>query len=158
MGFFAKGLTLYHTIPTFNDPEEETFGKHCGKRRRMLVTSFFSSSHNGFSPYRNISIFESCLFCRLQMLSILDCAEILLFGKEFYMGFFAKVLTLYHTLRTFNDPEEETFGKHCGKRRRNTFQFLSHVYFAVCKCFQFWTVLKFCCLAKSFTWAFLPKG
>ena len=26
-------LTLYHTIPNFNDPEEIGFGKHCGKRR-----------------------------------------------------------------------------------------------------------------------------
>ena len=26
-------LTLYHTIPTFNDPKEEGCGKHCGKRR-----------------------------------------------------------------------------------------------------------------------------
>ena len=27
-------LTLYHTILTFNDPKEEGFGKHCGKRRQ----------------------------------------------------------------------------------------------------------------------------
>ena len=32
-GLFGKGLTLYHTILTFNDAEEEGFGKHCGKRR-----------------------------------------------------------------------------------------------------------------------------
>ena len=25
-------LPLYHTIPTFNDPKEGGFGKHCGKR------------------------------------------------------------------------------------------------------------------------------
>ena len=24
-GLFGKGLTRYHTIPTFNDPEEEAF-------------------------------------------------------------------------------------------------------------------------------------
>ena len=24
----AKGLTLYNTIPTFDDPKEEGFGKH----------------------------------------------------------------------------------------------------------------------------------
>ena len=28
----GKGLTYYHTIPTFNDPKEEGFEKHCGKR------------------------------------------------------------------------------------------------------------------------------
>ena len=30
-------LTLYHTIPTFNDPKEEGFGKHRGKRRKCLL-------------------------------------------------------------------------------------------------------------------------
>ena len=27
-------LTLYSTIPTFNDPEKEAIGKHSGKRRK----------------------------------------------------------------------------------------------------------------------------
>ena len=27
-------LTLYHTIPTFDHPKEEGFGKHYGKRRK----------------------------------------------------------------------------------------------------------------------------
>ena len=27
-------LTLYHTIPTFNDPSKEPFWKHCEKRRK----------------------------------------------------------------------------------------------------------------------------
>ena len=30
----TKNLTLYHTIPTFNDPKEEGFGKHRGERRK----------------------------------------------------------------------------------------------------------------------------
>ena len=33
-------LTLYHTIPTFNDPKEEGFGKHCGKRRKCWKPAF----------------------------------------------------------------------------------------------------------------------
>ena len=33
-GLFRKGLTLYQTILTFNNPLEEDFGKHCGKRRK----------------------------------------------------------------------------------------------------------------------------
>ena len=33
-------LTHYHTIPTFNDPKEEGFGKHCGKRRKCWYTVF----------------------------------------------------------------------------------------------------------------------
>ena len=28
-------LTLYHTIPAFNDPKEEDFGKHCGKGKNV---------------------------------------------------------------------------------------------------------------------------
>ena len=38
-------LTLYHTIPTFNDPKKEGFCKHYGKKRKMLVTSSFSFCH-----------------------------------------------------------------------------------------------------------------
>ena len=34
ISLFGKELTLYHTIPTFNDPEREGFWKHCGKRRK----------------------------------------------------------------------------------------------------------------------------
>ena len=42
----GNGLTLYHTILTFNDPKEEGFGKHWGKRRKCWqpVFSLFSPS------------------------------------------------------------------------------------------------------------------
>ena len=56
------GLTLYHTIPTFNDPKEEAFGKHCGKRRND------GNQHFLLFP-KTISIFDSHLFYRLKMLS-----------------------------------------------------------------------------------------
>ena len=36
-------LTLYHTIRTLNDPEEEGFGKHPGKRR--------NAGNQHFSPF-----------------------------------------------------------------------------------------------------------
>ena len=29
--FLSHYLSLYHTIPTLNDPREESFRKHCGK-------------------------------------------------------------------------------------------------------------------------------
>ena len=32
--FRGNGLTLYDKILSFNDPEEEGFGKYCGKRRK----------------------------------------------------------------------------------------------------------------------------
>ena len=41
--FYVHPLTLYHTIPTFNDPREEGFGKHCGKRRKCWLSAFFFS-------------------------------------------------------------------------------------------------------------------
>ena len=31
---FVNPWTLYHIIPTFNDPEKEAIWKHCGKRRK----------------------------------------------------------------------------------------------------------------------------
>ena len=34
--------THYHTIPTFDASEKEAFRKHCGKKKKMLVTSIFS--------------------------------------------------------------------------------------------------------------------
>ena len=34
IGWLNWGLTLPHTIPTFNDPRDEVFGKHSGKRRK----------------------------------------------------------------------------------------------------------------------------
>ena len=37
---FKCALTLYHTIRTFNDPKEEGFGKHCGKRRKCWQPAF----------------------------------------------------------------------------------------------------------------------
>ena len=37
---FEIALTLYHTIPPFNDPKQEGFGKHCGKRRKCWQPAF----------------------------------------------------------------------------------------------------------------------
>ena len=33
-------LTLYHTIPTFNDLNREAFRKHCGERRKCCLPAF----------------------------------------------------------------------------------------------------------------------
>ena len=71
-----------------------------------------------------------------------------------------ELLTLYHTIWTFNYPKKAAFWKHCGKRKKmlvtsiffflhvfylsqNKFQFFSHIYFIFCKCFQFGPLLKF---------------
>ena len=41
-------LTLYHTIPTFNDPEKEGFGKNCGKEENAAFSPFTTS----FLPFQ----------------------------------------------------------------------------------------------------------
>ena len=40
--FSDDELTLYYTIPTFDDPKYENFLKHCGKRRECLLQAFSS--------------------------------------------------------------------------------------------------------------------
>ena len=45
-GMCGNELTVYHTIPTLNNPEEKAFGKHCGKRRKCWYPAFFPFFHN----------------------------------------------------------------------------------------------------------------
>ena len=64
------------------------------------------------------------------------------------------MLTLYHTIPTFNDPEERPFEKILGKGENagnqhfllfpryflpfpQQIQFFNDIYFVVCKCFEF---------------------
>ena len=77
--FAGDNLTLYHTIPTFNDLEEETFGKHCGEKEKMLVTSIFFFSHNVF--YHPQHKFQLFFFSSANALN-LDHSKVLSFGKE----------------------------------------------------------------------------
>ena len=42
-----KLLTHYHTIPTFDDPEKEAFRKHCGKRVRFGLGTFWPHPMQG---------------------------------------------------------------------------------------------------------------
>ena len=37
LGLCGKGQTLWHAILTFNGPDKESFGKHCGNKRTMMV-------------------------------------------------------------------------------------------------------------------------
>ena len=37
---WSRGLTLHHTIWTFNDPDKEVFWKQCGKRRKCWWPAF----------------------------------------------------------------------------------------------------------------------
>ena len=46
------GLSLYHTILTFNNPEKQAFWK-LREKEKMLVTSIFFFSHNFFYLSQN---------------------------------------------------------------------------------------------------------
>ena len=75
-------LTLYHTIPTFNDPEKVAFWKHCGKRRKCWSPAF-SPFPTMFStlPHNKFQFFKSHLSCDLQMLSIWTSPKFCHLGK-----------------------------------------------------------------------------
>ena len=55
-------LTLYNTILTFNNPENESFWKHWGEKEKMLVTSIFSFFHNVFYPSQNNFFWVTFIF------------------------------------------------------------------------------------------------
>ena len=80
----GNGLNLYHTNLTFNDPVERSLLKTLWEKEKMLVTGIFSFSHNVFLPFpKQISFFQSHLFCRLQINAFnLDQSKMLSFGKE----------------------------------------------------------------------------
>ena len=62
--------TLYHTIPTFNNPQRKALenivekGENAGNQHFLLFPQCF------LSFLKQVLIFHSTLFCRLQMLSI----------------------------------------------------------------------------------------
>ena len=70
-----SGLTLYHTIPTLNDPEKKAFENIVGKRENA-GNQHFLLFPQCFLPFpKQISIFQSHLLCCLQMLSIWTCLK-----------------------------------------------------------------------------------
>ena len=63
-------LNTLPTIPTFNDPKEEGFGKHYGKGENA-GNQHFLLFPSCFILYQNEKFsFEQLFFCRLQMLSV----------------------------------------------------------------------------------------
>ena len=73
---FFGHLTLYQTIPTFNDLEQEDFRKHCEKKERMLVTRCFLLFQNMISIFSFMFILSSANTFNL------DQSKTLSFGKE----------------------------------------------------------------------------
>ena len=72
----GKELSLYHTIPTFNDHKEEGFGKLCGKMRKCspFATVFSTLSR------RKVIILEMYNLSSANAFNLVTF-KILLFGK-----------------------------------------------------------------------------
>ena len=74
-GSFSKGLTLFHIIPTFEDPKEECFGNEVGKGENAGI-SIFCFYPCLFLPFpKQVLIFGSHFNCHLQMPSIQTSSE-----------------------------------------------------------------------------------
>ena len=54
-------FTLYHTILTFNDPQQRGLLKTLWEKEKMLVTSIFSFSNIEFNPSQNKYLFFDCM-------------------------------------------------------------------------------------------------
>ena len=55
----SERLTLYHTIPTFNDPEKEAFENIAGTAENAGNQHFLSFSCNVFYPFQKEFLFLS---------------------------------------------------------------------------------------------------
>ena len=70
------GLTLYHTIPTLNDPKKKPFenivvkGENAGNQHFRLFTQYF------LPISKSVSDFKLHLFCPLERLSIWSSLKI----------------------------------------------------------------------------------
>ena len=75
-------VTLYHTVPTFNDPEIEAFGNIVEKGENA-GNQHFLLFPQCFLPFSGqISIFQPILFCCLQVLSIWTSLKIFCLVKR----------------------------------------------------------------------------
>ena len=77
-------LTHYHTFLTFNDPEEESFRKHCGERRKCWSPAFspFPTMFSTFSK----SVFYFLVTFNLSSANAfnLDQSKNFWFGERLY--------------------------------------------------------------------------
>ena len=91
-----------------------------------LLEPAFSSFPTMFSTLFNSTFNFKVIIDAIEILSVLDKSEILLSCKELNVDSYKNIwfsaltiqLTVYHIIPTFNDPKEESFGKHFEKRRK----------------------------------------
>ena len=93
-------LSLYHTMPTFTDPKEEGFGKHCGKKEKMLVTRIFSFPHCVFYSVKQRNFHYSNLY--------------FVFYKCFQFGH----IQVFTTIPSFNEGGPKS-GKRASEKMEN---------------------------------------
>ena len=72
-------ITLYHTIPTFDNPKRASFQKHRGKRR--LWKTVGKAENAGINPSKREIIILTFNLSSANAFN-LDQAKILLFGKK----------------------------------------------------------------------------
>ena len=77
----GNGLTLYHTVLTFNDPWKRSLLKTLWEMEKMLVISIFSISHV-FSPSQSKFNFSAKFNLSSANAFNLDQPKILSFGQE----------------------------------------------------------------------------
>ena len=105
--YHASFLTLCYIILSFNYPDRKGYQTHSGKRK-MMVTSIFSSSYYCVYPWKDKSqqvssiYFVVCKYCHLDQ-------------PKIWWG--AKKLTLSQTthVKTFQNWKSLEFKENCGK-------------------------------------------
>ena len=137
-------FAFYHTIPTFNNPEKETFCKHCGKRRKCWLPAF--------SPFPTMFYTLSQTFFAISAAFELLSANALNLDKSNNLSF-GKKLTYYYTINSFNALKKNiwktllkkekmlitsifSFPHHVCYTAKDLFQYFSHNHLVVCKCFR----------------------
>ena len=85
VSLYGNVLTLCRSIPTFKDPEKESFGKYCRERRKCWKAAFFPfptlfSAH----PKKNFSYLSYIHFVECKLPSILDQSKIMSIGKRLH--------------------------------------------------------------------------
>ena len=142
----TNDLTLYHTIPTFNDPKKDSFGKHWEKEK-MLVTNIFSFSRSLFYSIKERNHLILIIFSLSSAKAFnLNKSNLLTFGKE---------LTLSQTIPGFYVSSVKVFLKTQWEKEkllmRSNFAFYHSVFYpfgdlsvifikfeiVICKLFQF---------------------
>ena len=73
-------LTLYHTVPTFNNTEKKKASENIAEKQKMLVTCIFSFSHNVFFPETEIIILATFNLLSAKALDMVKSKK-LSFGK-----------------------------------------------------------------------------